>query len=360
MIPSKPNCLNVKLKPFFESSVDMLCIANYDGYFVDVNPAFVKLLGYSQEELFSKKINEFVFEEDRNTTQQVREGIHKNEPLINFHNRYISKSGELVWLSWSAVPVDEEQLVYAIAKDITHEQSLKNERFKEMNRLKDDNENLFRLNYTTSHDLRAPIDNLLSFFELLDYKKIKDKETLEILEYMELSAKSVKESLENYVDMVRGVKENSNYLQEVYFENTLKRITNTVGSLLTTSKTEISSDFSYCESVFFDKCYMESIFLNLITNSVKYARPGIPPRINIKTQVSNGKKELIFTDQGQGFDLDKNGDKIFGLSQRFHTNQEGKGVGLYLIHNQISSLGGSISVKSEPNRGASFYIRFAG
>ena len=360
MIRSKPNCLNVKLKPFFESSVDMLCIANYHGYFVDVNPAFVKLLGYSEEELFSKKINEFVFDEDRNTTQQVREGIHKNEPLINFQNRYVSKSGELVWLSWSAVPVDEEQLVYAIAKDITHEQSLKNERVKEMNRLKDDNENLFRLNYTTSHDLRAPIDNLLSFFELLDYQKIKDKETLEILDYMELSAKNVKESLENYVDLVRGIKENSNSLEEVYFENILKRISSTVGSLLTTSKTEISSDFSLCESVFFDRAYMESIFLNLITNSVKYARPGIPPRINIITQVSNGKKELIFSDQGQGFDLDKNGDKIFGLSQRFHSNQEGKGVGLYLIHNQISSLGGSISVKSEPDKGASFHIRFAG
>ena len=62
----------------------MLCIANYDGYFEDVNPAFIKLLGYDKEELMSRKINDFVFEEDKEVTQQTRASLHENKKLISF------------------------------------------------------------------------------------------------------------------------------------------------------------------------------------------------------------------------------------------------------------------------------------
>lgn len=119
---------NMKLNHFFDSSVDMLCIANYEGYFEDVNPAFIKLLGFTKAEILSKKINDFVFDEDKDVTQTTRISLHENKKLVNFQNRYVKKNGEIIWLSWSAVPVDEEKLVYAIAKNITDEINLKNER----------------------------------------------------------------------------------------------------------------------------------------------------------------------------------------------------------------------------------------
>ncbi len=347
-----------KLIPFFESSLDMLCIANFDGYFVDVNPAFVNLLGYSRQELFSKKINEFVYVEDRDSTQRVREAIQNSEPLINFQNRYVHRSGRLVWLSWSAVPKEKELLVYAIAKDVTHEISLRNERIKELAKLKSNNDELVRLNYTTSHDLRAPINNLLSLFDLLEHDKIKDERTSELLSYMKLSAEVVKNSLENYVDLVRNIGQTKDNMKEVYFENILSKITTTISSLLTRSKTEINSDFVSCKSVYFNEAYMESIFLNLITNSVKYARPEVPPVIHIHTEQKDNHTVLIFTDEGLGFDMEKHGDKIFGLHERFSTLEEGKGVGLYLVQDQIKSLGGSIRVQSETNKGATFHITF--
>ena len=347
-----------KLSPFFESSIDMLCIADFEGYFVEVNPAFINLLGYTQEELYSKKINEFIYEEDRDSTQRVREGIQNNVPLINFQNRYVHKSGRLVWLSWSAVPKENERLVYAIAKDVTHEISLRNERIKELAKLKNNNEELIRLNYTTSHDLRAPINNLLSLFDLLDHDTIKDERTSELLSYMKLSAEVVKNSLENYVDLVRNIGQTTDNLKEVYFENILSRITTTISSLLTRSKTMIKNDFGSCKSVYFNEAYMESIFLNLITNSVKYARPGVPPVIHIHTEQKDNHTALVFADEGLGFDMEKYGDKIFGLNERFSTLEEGKGVGLYLVQNQIKSLGGSIRVQSETNKGATFHITF--
>ena len=348
----------MKLNHFFDSSVDMLCIANYEGYFVDVNPAFVKLLGYSKEELISRKINDFVFEQDRDSTQQIRDSIHKNVSLINYQNRYKNKDGGIVWLSWSAVPVAEEKLVYAIAKDITDEMNLKNERILEFTKLKSVNENLIRLNYTTTHDLRAPVNNLISLFDVLDYSNIKDDDTIQIMRYMEVSAKEVKESLETYLNLIEDASKGLHSLSEVFFENVLCKTKSTLGSILKSSKSQIEFDFSTCESAYFNNAYMESIFLNLITNSVKYTMPGIPPKMEIRTQILKGKKVLFFKDYGQGFDMEKNGDKIFVLNQRFNKNQDGKGVGLYLIQNQINSLGGLISVESEPNKGATFCITF--
>ncbi|TLP82122.1 sensor histidine kinase [Maribacter sp. ACAM166] len=348
----------MSLKQFFESSVDMLCIANFDGYFVDVNPAFITLLGYTKEEILSRKINDFVYKHDKKSTQDIREGIYKNERLLNFKNRYVTKSGEIVWLSWSAVPVEDDNMVYAIAKDITQEMRLKDEHVAEFTKLKSVNEDLVRLNYTTSHDLRAPVNNLISLFDLLDFNTINDEDTTQILRYMEISAKGVKESLENYLDLIDNAGKNSNNLSEVFFNKILSKIENNLGSIVSGSNSQITSDFSKCESVYFDNAFMESILLNLITNSIKYNQPGISPKIEIQTQIKDGHKQLLYKDYGKGFDLEKNGDKIFGLNQRFDVSQEGKGVGLYLIQNQLNSLGGVISVESEPNKGATFCITF--
>jgi signal transduction histidine kinase len=67
---------------------------------------------------------------------------------------------------------------------------------------------------------------------------------------------------------------------------------------------------------------------------------------------------LEFKDNGRGFDLEKVRTRIFGLYQRFHNNSDSKGVGLYLVHSQITSLGGSIEVDSEVDKGTTFTLRF--
>ena len=70
------------------------------------------------------------------------------------------------------------------------------------------------------------------------------------------------------------------------------------------------------------------------------------------------KKKLIYTDNGLGFDMEKVGGLIFKLNQKFHGNEDSKGVGLYLVHEQVTSLGGSIEVDSQVNQGTTFTIRF--
>ncbi|WP_333667277.1 ATP-binding protein, partial [Flavobacterium sp.] len=106
------------------------------------------------------------------------------------------------------------------------------------------------------------------------------------------------------------------------------------------------------------KAYLESILLNLITNAIKYANPDRLPVISITTQKSNDTTQLVFSDNGRGFDIGKVKDKIFGLNQKFHDNSDSNGIGLYLVYNHIIDMGGTVEVKSEIDKGTTFTITF--
>jgi PAS domain S-box-containing protein len=112
------------LEYFFELSPDLLCVAGYDGYFKKINPAVPKTLGYTYDELFASPIDSFVHVEDRNITAKKRESIKNDNPLLNFENRYVTKSGEIVWLTWTSMPIKKDRLVFAIAKNITYKKKL--------------------------------------------------------------------------------------------------------------------------------------------------------------------------------------------------------------------------------------------
>lgn len=343
---------------FFELSLDLFCIAGYDGYFKKINPAVSQLLGYSNMELFEKPISDFIYHEDRHITAQNREQLTKNKPLLNFENRYLTKSGEIVWLSWTSMPVDNEQLVYAIAKNITHKKHLEEERNKHLTTLTQSNQSLKQLSYTTSHDLRSPVNNLMSVLQLLDINKVTDEETRQYISML----KTVSENLSNVLNTsVNDLIQNDSLnikLEEINFQNSLQKVIQSIDSLISQSKAIINADFSILPSINFNKAYLDSIFLNLITNSIKYARPEYSPVITIRSQISAGVKQLVISDNGLGFDMDNVKHKIYGFQQKFHHHVDSKGVGLYLIYNHIVGLGGQVHLDSEPNKGATFTISF--
>lgn len=102
---------------FFEISVDMLCIANFDGYLTRINSAFERTLGYSKEELLSQPILAHVLPEDLETTLSVLTKVAQGKPVEHFENRYRCKDGSIKWLDWSSRSAGNH--AFAVARDIT-------------------------------------------------------------------------------------------------------------------------------------------------------------------------------------------------------------------------------------------------
>lgn len=346
------------LEPFFELTHDLLCIAGYDGYFKRINPAVCKILGYTERELMAVPIANFIYYKDKERTADTRRRLIDDVPLLNFENRYLTKDGEIVWLSWSSIPVSKDQVVYAIAKNITHNKKLEEERNQVVINITTINHDLNLLTQTTSHDLRAPVNNLLAVFSLLDISKIEDEETLEFIDVLQSASETLRDTLNEYVDALNKKETHMVETEELNLEVSLKEVMFSLRSLLDASFASIKYDFTNLPIILFNKTYLQSIFLNLISNSIKYSRSGVAPVIIITSQYLNGVEQLIYSDQGQGFDLELVGDRIFGLNQKFHDSHDSKGIGLYLVHSHIVRLGGSINVVSEPNRGATFTISF--
>ncbi|MEX2380363.1 MAG: PAS domain-containing sensor histidine kinase, partial [Vicingaceae bacterium] len=345
-------------KHFFELSPDLLCIASFDGYLKKVNASVPKLLGYTYEELYTQPINTFIHPDDREATTKVREALAKAKTLTNYENRYCCKNGAIIWLSWTSLPVMEEKLIFAIAKNVTHKKKIEAERNKELLRLTKYTDELKQLGYTTSHDLRSPLNSLLTVFDKIDLSKINDPRTVKLIEVSKKGGDFLKGKLDNYIETLSDQTKINTSIEEVDLKNTLEHVLKSIDSLVKEAKTDFNIDLSQLQNVAFNRAYMESIFLNLITNSIKYAKADVAPYITIHSKIDNGRKLLIYKDNGIGFDMEEVKDRIFGLKQKFTHHVDSKGIGLYLVYNHIRNLGGDIQVNSKVNEGSEFIITF--
>ncbi|UJP64492.1 PAS domain S-box protein [Mongoliitalea daihaiensis] len=116
--------IELELKEIFEASPDILCITGYDGYFKKINPSATRLLGYTEQELLSRPFIEFTHPEDQNKTSTELSTIVDGKETMYFENRYITKSGQIIWLSWTSRANPIEQTIYAVAKNITKQKKL--------------------------------------------------------------------------------------------------------------------------------------------------------------------------------------------------------------------------------------------
>ena len=343
---------------FFSLSHDYLCIAGYDGYFRKINPAFINLMGYTEEELFASPISHFVHPEHKLNTAETRAMILEGIPLLHFQNRYITKNGEIVWLTWTSIPEPSLKLIYAIAKNITHIKKLEEERNLLLANLTKVNAEFKQLSYTTSHDLRSPVNNLISLLGFIDTSTIENEETLLYLEMLETSVLQLKTTLDNHIEILNEEDKLNVKLEKVNLKNTLDNTLGPLQALIEDSKAIFKIDFSDVQEINSNAFYLHSIFLNLITNSIKFSRPGVPAEISITSKKVDGFIQLIFSDNGLGFDMEKADGKIFGLHQSFHDHQDSKGIGLYLVNNYMVSLRGSINLESNVNVGTTFFLNF--
>jgi len=104
---------------FFTLSLDLLCVAGFDGYFKRINPAWTRLLGWTEQSLTSKPFVEFVHPDDRASTERELQTLNSGVETLSFENRYLCADGSYRWLMWNSTPYTDRQLIYAVAHDIT-------------------------------------------------------------------------------------------------------------------------------------------------------------------------------------------------------------------------------------------------
>lgn len=114
-----PKDPEVHLASYIEMTPDLVCIAGRDGFFRKVNRSVIEKFGYSEEELMTRPIANFMHPEDRQLTLHKRAELFEGKSLVNFRNRYVTKAGATLWLEWTSLYFPDEEVVFAIAKDIT-------------------------------------------------------------------------------------------------------------------------------------------------------------------------------------------------------------------------------------------------
>jgi signal transduction histidine kinase len=132
-------------------------------------------------------------------------------------------------------------------------------------------------------------------------------------------------------------------------------VTNQLLSTIFQKRITIKTNFEV-KTIKYPRVYFESILYNLLSNAIKYSSTERPPEIFVETVSNNNQVQLKVKDNGIGIDLDKHRDSIFKLNKTFHEGFDSKGVGLFITKTQIETLGGSIMVNSEVNKGTEFIV----
>ncbi|WCL50197.1 PAS domain S-box protein [Leptospira sp. GIMC2001] len=329
-----------------------------------MNQAFCDMTGYTQEEVIGKSPRMFQGEKtSKEELSNLKDALKNWQPhtteILNYR-----KNGEEYWVQFSVVPVANAEGIYthwiAIERDVTERKKQEAEREALIQELALKIKDLQQFAYITSHNLRAPLSNLIGFLSLIDLEAINDPELQNIIQGIQSSTDLLNLTIEDLIRILI-IKDNPSLEKEtLVFQNMVNIAVRQLSNSIKNLDAEIACDFSKASSIQFQKSYLESIFLNLIGNAVKYHSPKRKLIIQITSFQEGEKIGLTIQDNGLGIDLKYNKKRIFGLYQRFHNHGDSKGLGLYLVKSQLEAMGASITVTSEVDVGTTFKILFKG
>ncbi len=246
--------------------------------------------------------------------------------------------------------------LFGVFQDVTASMLAVLEKTTMLNELTTRNRDLEQFAYIVSHNLRAPIANIIGASDALKDPDLDSEDKLVLKEGINISVRKL-DVVVTDLNLILEIRAGANDRKElVDLDDLVMDIRNSIEDNNSIYDINIVSDFSEENMMFALKPYLYSIFYNLISNSVKYRKTEEHLQILIKSKMSDEGIELSFTDNGLGIDLVKKGDEVFGMYKRFHPGIEGKGMGLFMVKTQVEALGGKIDVESAPNAGCKFSI----
>lgn len=327
-----------------------------------VNNAFYSMTGYTYEDVIGQSPMMFSGKNSSLSELDKLTNAIKNREECIIETPSYRKNGEEYWVKFSMVPVFDSkgELTHwiSIQRDVSKRKNQEKERELLISEMNQSNKELKHFSFITSHNLRAPLSNLIGLLKLTESIPIENEELKLILNGLSTSTHLLDETISD-LNKVLLIKENAAIeKQEISLFQTLKKVFNNINVLISENKPKFNLEIPKDETIFVNKVYFESILLNLLTNAIKYKSKERPLEINISSNEEKGITTIVFQDNGIGIDLELYGDKVFGLYQKFHNYSDSKGMGLYIVKSHVESMGGSIAIKSKVNVGTKFILKF--
>jgi len=277
---------------------------------------------------------------------------------VSYHSTFTDINGEEHWYSikWVTVVNDEEQnwgLILSV-RDITSSKTTSMALAQANAELSKRNKSLEQFTYIVSHNLLAPVANILGITELL--KDPDESQREQLLDGLNTSIKTMDSILKDLSQTLQVKDQVNNKKEEVYFRQLVEEISFSINNLILAQNVTINCDFEALQSLYTVRGYLYSIFYNLMLNSIKYKRDDVAPIIEIRSKVVKTQLLLTFQDNGKGIDMHKHGEQLFSLYKRFDTTTDGKGMGMFMVKTQIEELNGNIYVESELGKGTKIMI----
>jgi signal transduction histidine kinase len=320
------------------------------------------MYGYEKQEFISLSASSLGFiHEDKNEYDNLKNGIFDNV-LQHAIFTNIKKDGTRFLTEFYS-----ERCVYnnreariALCFDITERKQIEKEKELLTNELIEKNNDLEEFAYVISHNLRSPVANILGLINVINLPQSSKEDIDFALRKLQVAGNTLDKIVRDMNEILskRDDKTGQKIKSTIDVETEIKDILGSIENMIVSSKATIHCEFHLAPTIITFHPYFHNITINLITNALKYHNPERKSIISIKTYPQDNFICLNIKDNGLGMDMDLAQNKIFKLYNRFHLHIEGKGIGLYLVRNQIHAMGGKIEVKSKLNEGSEFTVYF--
>ncbi|MCK6505081.1 response regulator [Myxococcota bacterium] len=354
--------------PFFELSIDMLCLANLDGYFLRVNPAFMETLGWSEQVLLGRRFLDFVHPEDLEATLREVAHLADGQRSIDFENRYRCADGSWRWLSWRAAVDPHSKLIYAVARDVTglKRARLEAEQAREVAEQASRSKSTFLANM--SHELRTPLNAIIGYSEMLkeDFEARRDEgdaaavQVVQDLERIRAAGRHLLGLINQVLDLSKIEAGKLEALAEDFDVAELVEGVRAVVAPLARAhgnrlEVLVAPDVGAMRS---DLTMIRQILINLASNAARFTRDG---RVELRASAEGADQVCLeVVDSGIGIeaeDLDRIFEPFTQADPSTTRRHGGTGLGLSISRHFCGLLGGSIGVESAPGRGSRFWVR---
>ena len=359
----KANLDQNKFVKFFDLTLDMLCIGKTDGYARYLNPAFTRVLGWSEDELRSKPLIEFVHPDDVPVTMEELSKLAKGERIVGFKNRFIKKDGGLCWLHWTCQPDMNTGELFAAAHDVTelHNIQVSLREAKDIAEQSSSAKDIFLSN--VSHEIRTPLNAIIGFTDLLQQTNLNELQS-QYLDTVSVASKNLIVLINDVLD-VSKIESGELSLEQRPFS--IKKLIEDVINLQTHSakskglKLLSVIDHEIPEYVLGDYNRLMQILINLVNNAIKFTDKGHVEVKAMLQQADDKEASILFTIKDTGIGIDQN--KLDDIFERFTQAENsgtrkygGTGLGLNIAKMLVELHKGKISVSSELNKGSEFSV----